>query len=216
MANQIVCQTRICIFVNMTDIKDLLFNINIPGDKPAAGQLLIAEPFLRDRYFTHSVICLIEYEEYGTAMGIVMNHSTNYTLQELISEISIDEPVRVYCGGPMSCDRLYYIHTLGEIIPGGREIRPGLYIGGDYNKMIGYVNSGYPIEGCIRFFIGYSGWSRRQLDDELMSNTWVVTPSPNGTELLTGDDDSYWHAAVRRAGENFRGWLYHPINLHSN
>lgn len=200
----------------MTDINKALFNIDIQGEIPAAGKLLIAEPFLRDQYFTHSVICLIEYESTGTAMGIVMNRSTNYTLQELVKEVSSEEPIRVFCGGPMSCDRLYYIHTLGDIIPGCREISPGLYIGGNFAKMIEYVNSGYPIEGCIRFFIGYSGWSPRQLDEELAHHTWVVVPSPDGTTLLTGDDDSYWHAAVKRAGEDLRGWLYHPVNPHAN
>ncbi|MDE6048246.1 MAG: YqgE/AlgH family protein [Paramuribaculum sp.] len=200
----------------MTNINKLLFNIDIPGEKPAAGKLLLAEPFLRDQYFTHSVICLIEYEEHGTAMGIVMNHSTNYTLQELLKEIKIEEPIRVYCGGPMSCDRLYYLHTLGDLIPGSREVAPGLYIGGNFEKMTEYVNSGYPIDECIRFFIGYSGWSPAQLDDEIKGNTWVVISPPAASELLKEDDDSYWHTAVRRAGDNLRGWLYHPVNIHSN
>lgn len=205
-----------CIFVDMTDINKTLFNINVESGKPAPGNLLIAEPFLRDQYFTHSVICLIEYEENSTAMGIVMNHSTNYTLQELLKDIKIERPIKVYCGGPMSCDRLYFIHTLGDIIPGCREISPGLYIGGNFDKMVEYINAGYPTDGCIRFFIGYSGWSPGQLDEELKSNTWVVSSPPDSINLLTGDDDSYWHSAVRRMGESLRGWLYHPVNPHAN
>lgn len=200
----------------MKEIDKTIFNINIESASAAAGSLLIAEPFLRDRNFAHAVICLVEYEEHGTAMGIVMNRSTSYTLQELVSSIEVERAIEVYCGGPMSCDRLYYIHTLGAIIPGSKEICDGLYIGGSFEAMTEYVNAGYPIDGHIRFFIGYSGWGRNQLDEEIDSNVWAVGSINSAGSLLSGEDDAYWHREVRRLGERYRGWQFHPLNPHSN
>lgn len=200
----------------MIDYDNVLFNIDIASGMPHPGALLIAEPFLKDEHFAHAVICLVEYSIGGTAMGIVMNRNTAYTLQGLVQGITREKDIPVYCGGPMSCDRLYFVHTLGDIIPDSREITPGLYIGGDFQAMLSYVNSGYPIEGYIRFFIGYSGWSREQLDEELNKRVWAVTEITDSHQLLTSTEDTYWHRAVRHMGKSFRGWRFHPQNPQAN
>lgn len=205
-------------FTPMLDYDRLIFNIDIDSDKPRPGALLVAEPFMDDDYFRHSVICIVEYGPDVTAMGIVLNRSTTYTLQGLLSEVTRTEPITVYCGGPLSCDRLYYLHTLGpKLIPGSRVVAPGLYIGGDFKAIIEYVNDGLPIEGCVRFFVGYSGWSVEQLDIEISQRTWAVADmqTPPGM-TLTGSDDSYWHRHVRQLGNAYRGWRYHPQNPHCN
>ncbi len=126
----------------MLDYDRLIFNIDIDSDKPRPGALLVAEPFMDDDYFRHSVICIVEYGPDVTAMGIVLNRSTTYTLQGLLSEVTRTEPITVYCGGPLSCDRLYYLHTLGpKLIPGSRAVAPGLYIGGVISKPLSNMST---------------------------------------------------------------------------
>ncbi len=189
-----------------------LFNIDLPNEKPCAGSLLVAEPFLKESYFHHAVVCLVDYEDGEVSMGLVMNKSTDYFLSDLVGNVSREEPIPVYCGGPMSHDRLYFIHTLGDIIPGAKAIRDtGLYIGGDFDCLIDYVNAGYPVEGNVRFYLGYSGWDAGQLDAELRQNVWAVASLPDGG-VLTGSDDSYWHDMVRSLGKDYRWWRYHPQN----
>lgn len=201
----------------MIDYDNVLFNINISSGMPCPGALLISEPFLREEHFAHSVICLVDYQQASTAMGIVMNHPTAYTLQGLVQGVTRREQIPVWCGGPMSCDRLYFLHTLGQdIIPESRQIADGLWIGGNFDSMLRYVNDGYPIEGHIRFFIGYSGWSREQLDEELRNHVWAVMEPLSLQSLLTGGNDAYWHRHVRALGDAFRGWLYHPRNPQAN
>lgn len=201
----------------MKTLNSELFNIDLPKEKPGVGSLLVAEPFLRESYFNHAVICLIDYEDGEVSMGLVMNKSTSYCLSDLVSSVSREEPIPVYCGGPMSRDRLYFIHTLGDIIPGARSISDtGLYIGGDFNSLINYVNAGYPIEGNVRFYLGYSGWDAGQLDDELSKNVWAVAPIADDADALTGSDDGYWHGAVRRLGSDYRWWRYHPQHPYFN
>lgn len=201
----------------MKQIERLLFNIDIPKRRAYPGALLVSEPFLRESYFNHAVICLIDYDKSGTAMGLVMNKMTNYKLSDLVSSVNRTNPIPVYCGGPMSCDRLFFIHTLGDdIIAGAQPITEGLYIGGDFDAMMDYVNSGYPLEGHIRFYLGYSGWGAGQLDDELRRNVWAVASVTNPSKLLSGAEDGYWHNQVRLMGYNYRGWLYHPQNPRLN
>lgn len=201
----------------MKDLRSALFNIDIAGgEKPSEGSLLVAEPFLRERYFNHAVICLVDYEPQSTAMGIVLNNPTEHTLQELIEGVNVKTPIPVFCGGPLSSNRLFFMHTLGDLIPDSRQVRERLYIGGDFDAMLSVVNDGYPIEGNFRFFIGYSGWDISQLDDEIAKNVWAVARLPHFTDLLTDMEDSYWHKVVRRMGPAYRGWLFHPRNLSSN
>lgn len=198
----------------MNKIDDFLFNLHVPGGKVGPGSLLVSEPFLRESYFNHSVICVVEYGgKSESSMGVVMNKPTEYSLAELVKEIKRRDPVVVYCGGPVSTDRLYYVHTLGDdIIPGATKICDGLYIGGDFSAMVDYVNAGYPIDGNIRFYLGYSGWDAGQLDTELADNVWAVVPIKSPSKLLSGASDSYWHGLVREMGADYKGWLYHPQN----
>lgn len=192
-------------------LERVLNRIDQPKGTPAPGMLLVAEPFLRESHFHHSVIYLIDYGPASGSMGVVMNKPTNYRLADLLKGgLSRREPVPVYCGGPMSADRLYFIHRLGDIIPESRLIGDGLYIGGDFASMVDYVNAGYPLEGLVRFCLGYSGWGAGQLDEELHNNVWAVASVANGEELLKGAGDGYWHRHVRALGPGFRGWLFHP------
>lgn len=195
----------------MKNIEDYLFNIDIEHTPPSQGSLLVAEPFLKESYFNHSVICLTQYHDNKSTMGIVLNRILDLELASVIPSVTRDEAIPLFCGGPLSCDRLYFIHTLGDIIPRSQTILPGLYIGGDFNAMIDYINSHYPIEGKVRFFLGYSGWDKGQLSEELNQNVWAVTSIPDIDNLLIGEDNSYWHNIVRSMGEKYRGWLYHPI-----
>ena len=194
----------------MTNIDSLLFKIEMTRHTPYLGALLISEPFLREEYFCHSVICLIDYKLGNSTMGIVMNKKTKYQLNDLIPDIYSQFDIPIFCGGPLSNDRLYYIHSLGDIITDSKKILDGLYIGGDFNDIIEYINSGNEINGKIRFFIGYSGWDPGQLEDEIKNHVWAVTPSQCNLNLLHGDGDKYWHRYVKIMGEEYNGWKYHP------
>lgn len=203
----------------MKRISTDIFNIVIEQRKPYSGALLVAEPFLSESYFKHSVVCLVDYNERDGGLGLVMNHLTHYRMPDILPQVvrtDATQAIPVFCGGPMSEDRLFYIHTLGpEIISNSSELTPGVYVGGSFEDALDYINSGYPTEGKIRFFVGYSGWGSGQLEEEIKANTWAVTEMPD-KGLLDGSKDGYWHKTVRGMGRKYRGWLYHPEDIHAN
>ena len=53
---------------------------------PAAGVLLIADPFLKDPNFLRTVVLLCEHKEAGS-FGFVLNKQIEQTLDELISDL---------------------------------------------------------------------------------------------------------------------------------
>ena len=119
----------------MKNLANGLFHVVAIDERaPRCGGLLVAEPFLKESYFNHGVISIIEYASDEGATGVVMNNRTEYMLSELLDGVSPEADQPVYCGGPLGLDRLYFIHTLGpDVIPDGRPIGNGLYVGGDFD-----------------------------------------------------------------------------------
>ena len=197
----------------MKNLANGLFHVVAIDERaPRCGGLLVAEPFLKESYFNHGVISIIEYASDEGATGVVMNNRTEYMLSELLDGVSPEADQPVYCGGLLGLDRLYFIHTLGpDVIPDGRPIGNGLYVGGDFDSVIEYINSGYPADGNIRFFIGYSSWGAGQLEREIREGTWAQAPLPSEPQkLLEGNADPYWHRNVRALGEAYRPWQLLP------
>lgn len=197
----------------MKDICTSLFARSASADtQPRGGKLLLAQPFMDENYFSHSVVSLLDYDPKGGAMGVVLNHPSPSRLADLVDDCDVRTDIRVYCGGPLALDRLFFLHTLGaDIIPGARPYMDGMYVGGDFDAVLDYANSGYPLEGRVRFFVGYSGWEEGQLEGEIAEGTWALSEPPaSASELLKGSDDAFWHRCVRLLGPEFRSWRLVP------
>ena len=202
----------------MNDLNTQFFKVGGAKPMPCAGHVLIADPFISEDCFNHGVVSLIDYlPEEGTT-GVVLNNRAEYKLGELLDGIDSSIEIPVFCGGPLGQDRLYFIHTLGQnIIPKARRYADGLYIGGDFEAAERYVNQGYPTEGCIRFFIGYSSWAEGQLEHEIMNEQWVNMKFPlSPDDIITGAGDRFWHRFVGYLGSAYRTWSLLPRNAVCN
>lgn len=203
----------------MNDMEDLLgdiFSVKLPQPDPKVGSLLVAAPFLDDGCFCHAVVCMIEHSTDGGSMGLVTNRQSGYMLDELVESIETDEEIPVFVGGPVHNDRLYYLHTLGVLIPDSVELAPGLYVGGDFDTVKAYIASGCKVEGCIRFFVGYSGWSSGQLRRELDGHDWAVARLVCIDDIMGLQEDAAWRTQVSMLGERYRLWLNCPVNARLN
>lgn len=202
----------------MRDLTTSLFNVPARAARVGQGSLLIADPFIEEAYFNHSVVSIVDYDENDGALGLVMNNKTGHTLDCYLDGVSADSNVPVYCGGPLGPDRMVFMHTLGEeVFAGAKQFAPGLWLGGNFDAAIDYVNSGYPLDGLLRFFIGYSGWTAPQLKNELRESSWAVADFPSDkTMLLSLSDDAYWHRYVRMLGEHYRAWQLMPREPRAN
>ncbi|MCI9054603.1 MAG: YqgE/AlgH family protein [Muribaculaceae bacterium] len=202
----------------MKNIKTSFLDISTLKVPVHTGDLLVAQPFLQEEWFNRAVITVIDHSAEEGTTGAVLNLPIQSTLSEVLDGVTREEPVPVYCGGPLSQDRLFFVHTLGDsIIPDARQYAPGQWIGGDFAAAIDYVNQGYPIDGMLRFFVGYSGWTPGQLDEEIEADTWAVqSDAASAGKLLEGAGDAYWHRIVRSLGSFYRHWLMIPQDIRSN
>lgn len=200
-----------------------LFDLPPVTALPKSGELLVSSPFLQEDYFNHAVILMVntpDDNEDGTYMGLVTNLPTQLELSSIIDlpEEAKEHNIPVFCGGPLSMDHLYFVHNLGHDILGETtSLGNGLYIGAEYDKLLSYLASGYPVDGHLRFFLGYSGWGASQLPNELAQGTWALNAAPaDSSELITLRGMKAWQAAVNNLPSNYRAFKLVPPNPSAN
>lgn len=136
------------------------------------GDILIAKPFFLDGYFKRSVIYLSEHNNEGS-MGFVINKPQGLLLKDIFPHLKYGN-FPLFEGGPVSPNQLFYTHTLGLKLSDSLEIAKGVYWGGNFFELSYFIEHGKISANQIRFYIGYSGWDKDQLDQELQNESWLT------------------------------------------
>ncbi|RAR75847.1 YqgE/AlgH family protein [Flavobacterium aciduliphilum] len=174
------------------------------------GVLLISEPaIIGDATFGRCVVLLADHGDEGS-IGFILNKPLSYTINDLIPEI--EASFEIYNGGPVEQDNLYFIHTIPQLIPKSVEISQGVFWGGDFETVKRLINEKAIHREEIRFFLGYSGWGSTQLDYELTSNSWIVTPNNYHTALLSKSSPMFWKEKITELGGDYVIWSNAPEN----
>ncbi len=197
-------------------LKTDLFSITQPQRTPCEGDILVVEPFLNEVHFNRAVILIVDNLEQEGAVGVILNRSTRLQLSDVLHDAACRPNVPLYVGGPVEKGHLLYIHTLGDLIKDSISLGNGLYVGGDFNDVLLYLNGETYDPQCIKFFAGYCGWSVGQLEQEIAEKTWVVTELNDIKSAMLACDESYWNDIVESLGAPFRAWLNCPIKPHLN
>lgn len=178
--------------------------------KPQKGKLLIAEPALTgDVSFNRSVVLLAEHNEDGS-VGFILNKPLEYHVNDLVEEINM--PLTVYNGGPVEQDNLYFIHKVPHLINNSIEIADGIHWGGNFENTVSLINQEKITETDIRFFLGYSGWSSLQLDEELSSKSWIVVKNEYGGNIIQKSNVDFWKEKMKQLGGDYLLWSNAPEN----
>jgi len=181
---------------------------------PKKGNLLIAEPaIIGDVSFNRSIVLLADHSLEGS-IGFILNKPLEYTISDLVPEVEAD--FKVYNGGPVEQDNLYFIHKVPDLIPESIEISLGIYWGGDFSKVAELIANDTIKENDIRFFLGYSGWEINQLDEELKANSWVVTSNIYKDRIIEKDYESFWKEKMLEFGGEYSIWSNAPENPNYN
>ena len=192
-----------------------IFKITHNNLLPAQGSILISEPFLQDAYFQRSVVLLVEHNTQGS-MGFVLNKKTDLIVNTFFPELEEYPEIPIYLGGPVSANRLFFIHSLGDlIVPDSVKIKDRLYFDGDFEALKRYIQNGHSIEGKVKFFLGYSGWTEGQLGNEINKSSWVVSHAAKENVLLA-DGESFWKNSLEQLGSNYEAWTKYPKDPYLN
>lgn len=174
------------------------------------GSLLLAEPsIIGDLSFNRSVILLADHNKKGS-VGFIINKPLKYTINDLIPEINAN--FKIYNGGPVEQDNLYFIHNVPELIPNSIEISNGIYWGGEYETTKELINCGKINKNNIRFFLGYTGWEEDQLETEMQDNSWIVTKNNYENKIIGKSAFQFWKKQIMELGGEYLIWSNAPEN----
>ena len=183
-------------------------------DKTArTGSLLVAEPFMLDSNFKNTVVLLCEVSKKG-AFGLVLNRPTGIMMHEAMDEFPSNE-FMLYEGGPVEKDTVHFITTKGDLIEDSLEISPGIYWGGDFERLKVLIDTGQVGVNDVRFFLGYSGWEASQLDAEANEGSWIMSQA-DPEWLFVDEPKSMWRNVLNRLGGNYKFIANMPENPNLN
>lgn len=168
------------------------------------NHFLIAMPSLEDSLFSGSLVYVCEHNEDG-AMGVMVNKPSPIGMEVVfLGAGNRHIPERfshdfVMIGGPMQPDRGFVVHTpVGHwqssliitednAITTSRDIIESLANDNNVDKAL--------------LSIGYSSWSKGQLERELAENAWLVVAADNHILFDTPVSERY-QAAMAKLGVN--------------
>lgn len=176
-------------------------------ENPTTGKLLIAEPFLGDPNFDRSVILITDHGEEGT-VGYVLNRPLEMNVDSVIPDFPAFE-APLYNGGPVEQSNLYFLHKRADLFEDSIKIDDDLYWGGDFTRLREVVELGLLQPSEIRFFLGYSGWGKGQLQAELSEKSWRVLPL-DSINLFDESPENLWKAAINQLGGDYQLWANAP------
>lgn len=145
-----------------------------------AGQFLVAMPQFENSTFSNSVIFICEHDEEG-AMGLIVNKPASLEVQELFARTDI-EPAQarminqpVYCGGPVSSDRGFVLHSADRVWDSSLIINQQTALTTSLEVLQSIAN-GHDCPSNYLIALGCANWSPGQLENELSMNFWLTCP----------------------------------------
>lgn len=165
-----------------------------------SGSILLSHPNLLDPNFARSILFLSAHSEEQGSLGVILNRPIGQTLGELDNSF-MSKPfseVPVFEGGPVEQDKL--IVAAWEWLDSPTSFK--LYFGIDLEKAESLRQNNSSVE--VACFLGHSGWSPGQLEDELKNDSWLV--SSLNYELFSQMEQKkeIWKKTVGSISDEFR------------
>lgn len=157
------------------------------------GHLLVAMPGMEDNRFSRTVIFICNHDDEG-AMGFIMNHKTESpTFNDILDELKVDRTtsaesefdaplpdIDVFSGGPVEQGRGFVIHSFDFNTKASVRVGDLACVTATLDALKALAGSQRPRDSIM--LLGYSGWGKGQLEQEIAQNGWLTLPASR--ELL--------------------------------
>jgi putative transcriptional regulator len=165
--------------------------------KSFAGHLLLASPAMKDPNFRRTVILMSAHDGDG-ALGAVLNRPEGRTLGVLNPEFALTAlgGLPVYRGGPVETDKLILTSWQRRDDVGEFQLNFGL----EPQRAIELL--GTP-GVTVRAFLGYAGWGKGQLENEMRHQTWYTAPLSD-CDLADGSGAGLWRTILGSLGPDLK------------
>ena len=163
----------------------------------SAGKLLVASRNLGDPHFVKTVILLVHYDAQGV-LGLILNRRTDVPLSRVLEGVkgAKDRSDPVYIGGPVEAPALFALLQSPAKIEGAESIFDGVSLITS-KPLFEQTISAQPDPGVFHVYMGYAGWTKAQLQNEVELGAWFIFPGDTGS-VFNSDPDSLWLEMIRK------------------
>jgi len=163
------------------------------------GKMLVAKPSMPDGRFRQTVILMVRHDTKG-AFGLVVNRPLGKvdirdtaTAAEGGTGKSVQLPA--FVGGPVEPNRAFVIHSTDYGIDATIPVAKGLAVTADRQILADIIDGKGP--KTLLYVVGYSGWGKGQLEDEMRRNDWYVTTADARIVFGPEEPAAKWEKAVK-------------------
>ncbi|MDO3387592.1 YqgE/AlgH family protein [Gilvimarinus sp. SDUM040013] len=167
------------------------------------NQFLIAMPGMDDPNFAHSVTYICEHSDDG-AMGLVINLPMEITLGEIYQQLELDcddqsASYPALAGGPVGVERGFVLHPNLKTERWQSTLHISDTVALTASKdILEAMSRGQGPEHYL-VALGYAGWEKGQLEQEIAENAWLTVPADEQI-LFHTPTEQRWSAAARDLG----------------
>ena len=180
---------------------------------------MIAGPSLADPNFRRTVVLLCDHGDEGS-MGLVVNRPINAPLAKVfpnLAKLAATTPGLesgaqlgyIYCGGPVATGQLLALRSGSSAKEDDRLVLAQTYLVADVGAALQDLEDGAVSPQEFRFFLGYAGWGRGQLEQELTEDSWI-TRGGESQLVFSARSDTVWSEALRELGGIYRFYAELP------
>ncbi|WP_455478593.1 YqgE/AlgH family protein [Bartonella sp. B10] len=175
-----------------------------------SGQLLIAMPGMSDKRFIRSVIYVCAHSDAG-AMGIILNQLHHIDFPEFLLHLGVidgvqkkylSEPIKkipVRYGGPVDPSRGFVLHSDDYACEATVPVADKIYFTATIDVLKAISCEQGPQHALVA--LGYAGWKAGQLEAEISTNGWLISPT-SPSFLFESDLNHKYDESLARMGIN--------------
>lgn len=172
------------------------------SDGSLTNQLLIAMPSMLDPNFSTTVTLVCEHNDDG-ALGIIINRPTTLKLSGLFEQLSVEDADPgtaanpVLSGGPVGTERGFVLHGPEYVYENTLAVSGDICLTLSRDVIDAMAAGDGPDQTLVA--LGYAGWEAGQLEEEMLSNSWLSVPATPEIVFDTPFADR-WDSAARTLG----------------
>jgi putative transcriptional regulator len=166
------------------------------------GQFLVAMPTMADPRFERTVIYICAHSPEG-AMGLIVNKPMkDIKLPEILTQLGIEsklpcDKIQVHRGGPVETARGFVLHSADYDREGTLKVNSDICLSAT-TEILRAIASGEGPKSSL-MALGYSGWGRGQLDEEIKQNAWLNVPGDEAL-LFSEEFELKWERVLAKIG----------------
>ncbi len=160
--------------------------------------LLVAHPRMQDENFSGTVVLVID-EAPGGPLGVILNRPSEFSLSQVFSgraEFSGRDDL-LFFGGPVQPEALLFAFRAATPPEKGLHVADDIYISGFSNTLNELLKRPQDVRNQ-RFFSGYAGWTKGQLEAEIAQGGWYVMGF-DPTAVFEVNPLGMYHEMLKRA-----------------